>query len=112
MTIDRELNIVMRWEKNSVGINTPGILGLMIRCVPASFGQIESADEPDGIVDDNDFGMMRGSDGMIPVHVKVNARVPAPRGPEEWQRLAIERKDHREIPYENMDMEMALPRRQ
>jgi len=111
MTIHRDLNIMMRCEKISVGINPPGILGPMICRVPTTFGQIESADERNGIVDDNDLGMMRGSDRMIAVHMKVNARVPAPGGTEEWQALAIERKDHREIPYENMDVEMALPRR-
>ena len=106
------LNVVVRRRDGAVKVDAPNIVRPMIRSVPASSGQIQPSDERNGVVDDDDFLVMRGADGMIAVHMKVNPRVPLPARSEEGKHFAHQRENHREVADQNVNLELWPPRGQ
>ena len=92
-----------------IRVDTPDVVGPMLGCVPSSSGEIEAADEGDGVIDYDDFRMMRGANRVIAVHVKMEPWVSRPTGTEERQHFTIEGEDHREIPnQDNQDMDVQI----
>ena len=75
----------------------------MIRCVPAMFGYIQSAGKRKRIIDDDDFLMMRRSDGMAIVEPEMDPPVSAPGMSIERNDFTIRREDHREIPQQHIN---------
>jgi hypothetical protein len=74
--------------------------------IPAAAGEIETADEGDRVVDDDDLLMLRRPGRVMPVEAEVQASMGAPSEPEERQRLALEREHDGEVPVEHVDVEV------
>src|SRR6516164_6250929 len=102
----------MRPKNCAIRVDTPDIVGSMLGCIPSSSGEIEAADEGQGVVDHDDFWMMRCANRVVAVHVKMKPWVSRPSGTEERQHLAIEGEDHREIPNQDMDVQIRPARSQ
>ena len=63
----------MVWSiKPPTGIDSLGILRQVIRRVPAMFRYVQSAGKRDGIIDDDDFLMMRRTHGMAAIEAKMD----------------------------------------
>jgi len=88
------------------GIDAAGVVGAVLRRVPAACREIEAADERDRVIDHDDLLVMRRTERMAAVEAEVEARMAAPRAREERERLALERVDHRKIPGEDVDVQL------
>ncbi len=71
--LDRDLDVVVRRQKCSIDVNAPGVFRTMLRRIPTSPGEIETADKGHRVVDDDDLRMVRRADGMIAIHIKMNS---------------------------------------
>ena len=56
--LDRDLDVVVRRQKCSIDVNAPGVFRTMLRRIPTSAGEIETADKGDRVVDDDDLRMV------------------------------------------------------
>ncbi len=77
--------------------------------VPALAGEVEPAAERDRIVDDDDLLMVRPAGRMRIVELEMNTPMRFPTPPETHfdGRFPIVRIDHREVPVENIDVQVA-----
>ena len=88
------------------------VLRSVLRRIPATRGEIEPADERDGIVDDDDLLMLRAGDRVAAVQAEAKAPVRAPRQSKARHELALQRVDDGEIPIEHVDAQRAAPAHQ
>jgi len=65
--VHQQLNIVIRRIRPIVGIDPARVSGQVIGSVPSAVGDIESAGEGDGVVDNDDFLMEGCAQGMAAV---------------------------------------------
>jgi len=71
--VDHHLHVVERPIGNTVGVNAAGVLQLVLACIPTPSGQIQTADECQSIVDNNNFLVMRAPDRQLVVEAKLDA---------------------------------------
>ena len=98
IAVHHELHVMVWGIKPAKGIHSLGILRQVIRRVPAMFRYIQSAGKRDGIIDDDDFLMMRRTQRMVAVEAKMDPSVTAPGMAIKRNDFAIGGIDHREIP--------------
>jgi hypothetical protein len=99
----------MRQRNCPSGVDPSDVVKPMLGRIPSSSGQIQPADEGDGIIDHNDFRMMRGAQRVVAVHMEMHARMPSPTRTKKRKRFALERENHREIPDQDMDLQIRPP---
>ena len=107
ISIHDRLHIVIRPVLPAFGIASHGLVAGVLGGVPAAVSEIETSDECDGIVHDDDFLMMRCAERMLVVQAEVQAPMRAPVELVYGQPFAIEREDHREIPGKDMHLQAA-----
>ncbi len=90
-------------------ISAARVMAAVLAGVEAAYGQVESADERQRIIDDDDLLVMRGRHRMIAVEGEAQAfvRVPALPGGRQ-QGFALKREDEREIPAQQVDAQVRL----
>jgi hypothetical protein len=79
----------------------------MLAGVPATRCQIDAAAESDRIVDDDDLLMMRAADRMRVVVPETDPAMRLPRQAVQRRPLAVEPEDHRVIPDQDVDLQLA-----
>src|SRR5690349_22966176 len=97
-----------RWN-DPIGIDPSDVVRPMLRRIPSSSSQIQPADEGNGIVDHDDFRMMRGAHRVVAVHMEMHPRMTFPAGTKKWQHFALEGENHREIPDQDVDLQIRAP---
>ena len=107
--VHRDLCVVERRTRLAARVAPPRIVGQVFRRIPAAVGQIDPADKGDGIIDDDDFLVVRRPDRMRAVQLEVHAPVRTPAELVARQHLAIRRVRHGEIPVQNVDVQLARP---
>jgi hypothetical protein len=77
--------------------------------VPAADGEVETAGEHQGFIDDDDLLMMRRSerDGVVQAEVDLRRRLPAQS--ERRHRLALTGEEQRVVPQQNADLQIRSP---
>src|SRR5215831_9424548 len=106
--IDHELNVMRRRIGTLISIDPSRIVGNMIRRIPTTIGDVEPAGKCQRIVHHDDFLMMRRAQGMAAVEKKMNSSVGSPGMSIERHDLPIRRVNHREIPEQNVNVELAV----
>ena len=76
--VDSHLDVVHRARDLALGVEPASVVGLVSRRVPAHEREIESSDERNLVVDDDDFLMVRGPDRMLAVEGEVQASMASP----------------------------------
>lgn len=86
------------------------MVGNMTAGIPAALGKIQPTDKGQGIVEDDHFLMMRGTDRMraVLVEMQPSVRRELRRKPP----LPLLPVDHVEIPRQNVDMQLSPPDQQ
>jgi hypothetical protein len=79
--------------------------------IPAVEGQVEAADETDGIVDDDKLLVVRCADRMSVVHLELEPMLRLRGEPELRQPFAFQREQQGKIPAEDVGVEL-WPRRE
>ena len=105
--VDDRLHVVIRPIRLAIGVAAHGLAAGVLGRVPAAVREIETADERDRIVDDDDLLMVRRAERMLVVEAEVQAPVRAPVELVERQPFAVHREHHREIPRQHVHLQIA-----
>jgi hypothetical protein len=84
-------------------------MGMMGGGIPSGMGEIETSGKTDRIVDHYDFLMVGGSDRMCAVEPKVESPLFFEINPKERLGHSLKDVDEREVPVENVDVEITPP---
>jgi hypothetical protein len=108
VAVDGHHHVVER-RVGSIGHDAPRLVGRVLRRVPALARQVDAAAERDGVVDHDELLVMRptGRVRVVELHADAPVRLPPPTEPHGARRLPIGRIDHREIPVEHVDVQVA-----
>ncbi len=105
-TFDRHHHVVERRVRRA-GHHAVLVLRRVLARVPAARRQIDAAAERDRVVDDHDLLMMRAAGRMRVVVAKADPAVRLPRQAIQRRPLAVEPEDHRVIPDQDVDLQLA-----
>ena len=83
------------------------VAGAVLGCIPAARGQIESSDEGEAVVDNDDLLMMRTGERMGVVEPEVDVLMRLPCKPVDWRVIAIGPVDHWVVPVEHPNPQLA-----
>ena len=106
LAVHEHLHVMERRVVFFPGVCSAGVVGKMLRGVPAYVGEVDAAVESDAVVDNNDLLMMRCPGGQVFIQAEMD---PLTRFPPEFpcgQRLALEGVEGREVPDEDIDVEV------
>jgi len=106
--IHHELDIMGGGIRAIIDIDPARIVGIVVRGIPTTVGDIETSGECDGVVNNNDFLMMRCAQGMTAVEEEVNSSMGSPGMSIERNDLSVCGINHRKIPKQNVDMDVAV----
>jgi hypothetical protein len=103
VAVDHRLHIVERAIGHAAGIAATRLVGEMLARIPPALRDIQSADERNGIVDDDDLLVVRRINRVRRVEPEGKAAVRAPVELVHRQPFALESVEHREVPSERVD---------
>ena len=105
VAVDHHAYVVKRRIKLAVGVAPSGIIQPMLGSVPAVAGQVETADERQGVVHDDELLVMRCAGRMTIVELKIEPPLGSRREPELGKPFALQREQQGEIPAQDIGVE-------
>ena len=107
--VDRDADVVERRVVEEAGVAAARVGHPVLARVPAARGEVEAAREGDRVVDDDELLVVTAARRMDRVESEVQAAVRAAPEADARQHLTLEREEHREVPLEDVDLEIAPP---
>ena len=107
--VERDADVVEGCVVREPRVVAPLVAGPVLARVPAAGGEVEASREGDGVVDDHELLVMAAAGRMEPVEREPQPGMRPPPEPYARQHLALEREEHREVPLEHVDLEVAPP---
>jgi hypothetical protein len=77
----------------------------MVGCIPTLLSEIHAADEGHGVIDHDDFLVVRSTDRMPTIEVKMKVSMALPAKSIDRQDFAARRIKHRKVPIQNVDFQ-------
>jgi len=102
VAVDHHAYVVKRRIGPAVGVAPSGIIQAVLGSVPAVAGQVETADERQGVVDDDELLVMRCAGRVTIVELEIEPPLGPRREPELGEPFALQREEQGEIPAQDI----------
>ena len=108
LAIHRDHQIVEGWIRLAVR-DASRIVRAVVRGVPAPRREVEPAHEREPVVDDDDLLVVRARERVAAVEPEVHPPMALPAEAVQRRELAVGAEDHRIVPVEHVDAQLAAP---
>jgi hypothetical protein len=90
------------------GIDSAWIVRQVLRRIPAVFRYIQTADESDGVIDNDNLLVVRCAQRMAAIEAEMNPSVRLPWVTVERNDFTIRGIDHGKVPQQHVDAQLAI----